>query len=160
MTYQIASIAMMCRKLFSGQVTEVLFKIFTKAFAKKLVEIYSSEWKVKSWTPQLLADVIGDLEKRIDGECHVEIPNESKIIAKVTKCPFGNELAKSAGGSLCQMEKHILGAIVENASIPVKRLILDTSIGTEDESCLIMIELVDEKREHVAASIGVSKRLL
>ena len=155
---QIASIAMTCRKLFSEQVSEVLFKTFAKAFAKRLVKLYSSEWKIKSWTPQLVADALGDLERRIDGECRMEIANGSKIIMKLTRCPFGNELAQSTGGSLCQIEKHISGAIVENASIPVRRLTLDTSIGRGDDSCLIVIELAGEKKEHVAVPVGIGKR--
>jgi hypothetical protein len=156
---QIASIAMTCHKLFSEQVSEVLFKTFGKAFAKRLVELYSSEWKIKSWTPQLLADALGDLERRIEGECHVEIADGSKIIMKVTRCPFGNELVQSTGGSLCQIEKHISGAMVENASIPVRRLTLDTSIGRGDDSCLIVIELESEKRERVSVPVSISKKL-
>ena len=159
-TCQIASIAMACRKLFSEQVSAVLFKTFAKAFAKRLVELYSRELKIKSWTPQLVADALGDLERRIGGECRVEIVNGSKIIMKLTRCPFGNELAQSTEGSLCQIEKHISSAIVESASIPVRRLILDTSIGRGDDSCLIVIELLVEKREQVAVPVGIDKRLL
>jgi hypothetical protein len=115
--------------------------------------------KIKSWTPQLVVDALGDLERRIGGECRVKITNGSKIIMKLTRRPFGNELAQSTEGSLCQMEKHISGMIVENASIPVRRLILDTSIGRGDDSCLIVIELEGKKREHVAVPVGTSKRL-
>lgn len=157
-TCQIASIAMTCRKLFSEQVSDVLSKTFAKAFAKRLVELYSHEWKIKSWTPQLIGDALGDLERRIGGECSVEIVNGSKIIMKITTCPFGNELAQSTGGSLCRVEKHVSGAMVENASIPVRRLTLDTSIGGGDDSCLIVIELEGEKREHIAVPVGISKR--
>jgi len=157
--FQIASIAMTCRKLFSEQVSEVLFKTFAKAFAKRLVELYSHEWKIKSWTPQLVADALSDLEGRIDGECHVELVNQSKIIMKMTRCPFGNELAESTGGSLCQIEKHVSGAIVENASFPIRKLTLDISIGRGDRSCLIVIELEGEKRERVAVPLSVGKRL-
>jgi len=156
---QIASIAMTCRRLFSEQVSEVLFKTFAKAFARGLVELYSREWKVEAWTPQLLVDALGDLERRIGGDCHVELADGSKIIMKLTRCPFENELAQSTGGSLCQIDKHISVAIVENASIPVRRLTLDTSIGGGDDSCLIVIELAGEKREHVAVPVGASKRL-
>lgn len=156
--FQIASIAMTCRKLFSEQVSEVLFKTLAKAFAKRLVELYSREWKVKSWTPQLLGDALSDLEGRIGGECRVETINESKIMMKVARCPFGNELVQSIGDSLCQIEKHISSAMVENASIPVRRSTLDTSIGRGDGSCLIVIELAGEKRERVSVPVGVSKR--
>jgi len=157
-TCQIASIAMTCRKLFSEQVSEVLFKTFAKAFAKRLIELYSCDWKVKSWTPQLLADALGDLERRIDGECNVEVANGSKIIIRVTRCPFGDDLVKSTGGSLCQIEKHLSGAMVESASIPVRRLTLDTSIGRGDNSCLIVIELAGEKREHLAVPVSAGRR--
>jgi len=152
-TGQIASIAMTCRKLFSEQVSDVLFKTFAKAFAKRLVKLYSREWKIKSWTPQLAADALGDLQRRIGGECRVEMADESKIIMKLTRCPFENELAQSTGGSLCQIEKHISSAMVENASIPVRRLTLDTSIGRGDDSCLIVIELAGEKRECVSVPV-------
>lgn len=88
----------------------------------------------------------------------MEVADGSKIIIRVTRCPFGDELVKSTGGSLCQIEKHLSGAMVESASIPVRRLTLDTSIGRGDSSCLIVIELAGEKMEHLAVPVSAGRR--
>jgi predicted ArsR family transcriptional regulator len=92
--------------------------------------------------PEQLAKILLDLKKRIGGNFEVVSADNTQVVMRAQRCPFGDKV--KGRPSLCMMTTNVFGRVVadRNGYAHVK---IDKSIARGDHNCHVVVALqIDE----------------
>ncbi|MBO6518850.1 MAG: transcriptional regulator [Rhodospirillales bacterium] len=119
---------------------------------------YRDALGVERMEVEQVAAALVDLKQRLDSGFSIESIDDSKIVLRNTRCPFG-ELVKGRT-SLCMMTSNVFGKIAAE-NLGYARLEIPESIAQGDQTCRVIVHLVpkdkrdpEPAREYFAVSDG------
>ena len=99
---------------------------------------YRNKYQLERLPLEQLAQVLVDLKRRIEGDFRVVSVDESKIILRNNRCPFGDRVLGRK--SLCMMTSTVFGTIAaENNGY--SKVILEKTIAAGDGCCEVIVYL-------------------
>lgn len=100
--------------------------------------LYRKEMNLTKLNRVQVADVLGDLKQRINGNFIVEEQNDTRIVFQSTSCPFGEKVKDRA--SLCMMTSNVFGVIAAD-NLGYAKVDLEKTIARGDPKCRVVIYL-------------------
>lgn len=86
----------------------------------------------------LLARVLVDLKRRIDGDFYIIEDSETRIVLGNHRCPFGEKVRGHT--PMCMMTSNIIGLLASECA-GFARVTLDKTIAQGDLECRVIIDL-------------------
>lgn len=99
---------------------------------------YRSELGEGEWPVSMLADVLVDLKRRIEGGFSIESIEAKRIVLVNDRCPFGDRVLSRP--SLCMMTSNVFGTIAA-AHRGFAQVALEETIAGGDGRCRVVIHL-------------------
>lgn len=112
-------------------------------------QLYRKELKLPKLNREQVAEVLGDLKNRINGEFVIEEMDENKIVFKSNVCPFAEKVKDRS--SLCMMTSNVFGVIAAD-NLGYAKIELQKTIARGDPHCRVVVYLNSDNSETQAAS--------
>jgi hypothetical protein len=142
MFHVLNSTAVEAENLF-GAGTAFVFLQATQLLGKQVVDLYSKEWNVSQWTPELLGKAAANLVGRLGGTAGLVSFSPEVFTVEMTTSPFGEENIKLTNGRLCEFVWNVFPAMAAASKLADKLLRVDhpTCIGRGDDKCTLVTRL-------------------
>ena len=109
-----------------------------QAIGTKLDSAYRNELSVDKLDRTQVADVLVDLERRIDGHFYIIEEGEDKIVLGNHRCPFGDKVIGRP--SMCMMTSNVFGYISAQ-NLGYAKVELQETIAEGHSGCRVVIHL-------------------
>jgi twitching motility two-component system response regulator PilH len=142
MFHVLNSTAVEAENLF-GTGTAFVFLQATRMLGKQMVDLYSAEWNLSQWTPELLGKAAVNLVGRLGGVARLVSFSPDSFTVEMTKSPFGEENIRATKGRLCEFVWNVFPAMATASKLADKLLRVDhpTCIGRGDDKCTLVTRL-------------------
>lgn len=111
--------------------------------------IYKQEIGVSSLSRRQVADVLVDLERRIQGRFSIVQQDETKIVFTNSTCPFEDKVVDRP--SLCMMTSNVFGVIAAD-NLGYAKVVLEETIARGNKGCRVVVYL--QQTEEASAATG------
>lgn len=115
---------------------EGFISVVGQNIGKRIDNIYKEAIQVSSLNKAQIADVLGDLKARIQGDFYVESIDENKVVFGNNTCPFGEKVKNRP--SLCMMTSNVFGTIAADNNGYAKVTLKET-IANGDGQCRVVV---------------------
>lgn len=105
---------------------------------QQINQLYLDAYELPRLDPEMIADVLVDLKRRIDGQFYVLEHSEEKIVLGNDQCPFGDKVKNRE--SLCMMTSNVFGTITAGAT-GFAKVSLNETIARGDRRCHVVVYL-------------------
>ena len=128
-----------------GTGTGFVFLQATGLLGRQVIDLYSKEWNLSKWTPELLGKAAVDLVKRLGGSARLDSSSPDAFTVEMTKSPFGDENIRLTNGRLCEFVWNVFPAMATASKLADKLLRVDhpKCIGKGDDKCTLVTRLGD-----------------
>ena len=128
---------------FFGTGMSVVFLQATQLLGKQVIDLYSKEWNLSPWTPELLGKAAVDLVWRLGGSARLVSFSPDAFTVEMTKSPFGDENIRATQGRLCEYVWDVFPAMATASKLADKLLRVDhpACIGRGDDKCTLVTRL-------------------
>jgi twitching motility two-component system response regulator PilH len=142
MFHVLNSTAVEAENLF-GTGTAFVFLQATQMLGKQIVDLYSTEWNLSEWTPELLGEAAANLVGRLGGTAKLVSSSPEAFTVEMAKSPFGEENIRLTNGRLCEFVWNVFPAMATASKLADKLLRVDhpTCIGRGDDKCTLVTRL-------------------
>jgi DNA-binding response OmpR family regulator len=142
MFHVLNSTAVEAENLF-GTGTAFVFLQATQMLGKQVIDLYSKEWDLSQWTPELLGKAAVNLILRLGGTARLVSFSPDELTVEMTKSPFGEENIRLTNGRLCEFVWNVFPAMATASKLADKLLRVDhpTCIGKGDDKCTLVTRL-------------------
>lgn len=142
MFHMLNSTAVQSENLF-GTGAAFVFLEATRLAGKQVIDLYSQEWGVSEWTPELLGKAAVDLVGRVGGSAKVIAWSPESFTLEITKSPFGVENMRATQGRLCEFLWDLFPAMATASKLAkdLTRADHPTCIGKGDDKCTLVTKL-------------------
>jgi DNA-binding response OmpR family regulator len=142
MFHVLNSTAVEAENLF-GTGTAFVFLQATRMLGKQVIDLYSAEWNLSQWTPELLGKAAVNLVGRLGGAARLVSFSPDSFTVEMTKSPFGEENIRATKGRLCEFVWNVFPAMATASELADKLLRVDhpTCIGRGDDKCTLVTRL-------------------
>lgn len=117
---------------------EGFITLVASRIAQRINNDYKSALKLEHIPKDVLADVLVDLKRRIEGQFFVEYEDDKVIILRNKRCPFGDKVIDRP--ALCMMTTNVFGRIAAD-SAGYARVDIDKAIARGDSECRVIVHL-------------------
>jgi len=142
MFHVLNSTAVEAENLF-GTGTAFVFLQATQMLGKQIIDLYSAEWNLSQWTPELLGKAAVNLVGRLGGTAGLVSFSPDAFTVEMAKSPFGQENIRVTNGRLCEFVWNVFPAMATASKLADKLLRVDhpTCIGRGDAKCTLITRL-------------------
>jgi len=142
MFHVLNSTAVEAENLF-GTGTAFVFLQATQLLGKQVIDLYSTEWNLSQWSPELLGKAAVNLVGRLGGTARLVSFSPDAFTVEMTKSPFGEENIRVTNGRLCEFVWNVFPAMANASKLADKLLRVDhpTCIGRGDDKCTLVTRL-------------------
>lgn len=131
---------------------EGFISVVGQNIGKHINQVYREACQVSNLNKEQIAEVLGDLKARIQGDFYVESIDSNKVVFGNRVCPFGDKVKDRP--SLCMMTSNVFGTIAADNNGYAKVSLKET-IARGDSGCKVVVyfeendeSLEDEGREY------------
>jgi CheY-like chemotaxis protein len=126
-----------------GTGTAVVFLQATQMLGRQIIELYSTEWNLSQWSPELLGKAAANLVGRLGGTARLVSFSPDAFTVEMAKSPFGEENIRATNGRLCEFVWNVFPAMATAPKLAEKLLRVDhpTCIGRGDAKCTLITRL-------------------
>jgi DNA-binding response OmpR family regulator len=142
MFHVLNSTAVEAENLF-GTGTAFVFLQATQMLGKQIIDLYSTDWSVSQWTPELLGKAAVNLVGRLGGTARLVSASPDAFTVEMAESPFGEENIRLTNGRLCEFVWNVFPAMATASKLADKLLRVDhpTCIGRGDDKCTLVTRL-------------------
>ena len=109
-----------------------------QAMGDQINSAYKSALKVSNLSREQVAQVLVDLQKRIQGDFYIIEQDDEKIVFANRVCPFAEKVIDRP--SMCMMTSNVFGSITAN-NLGYAKVELQETIAEGYESCRVVVYL-------------------
>ena len=115
---------------------EGFISVVGQNIGKNIDSIYKQALQVSDLNKEQVADVLGDLKARIQGDFYVISMDENKVVFGNNQCPFAEKVKDRP--SLCMMTSNVFGTITADNNGYAK-VSLEQTIANGDPGCRVVV---------------------
>jgi predicted ArsR family transcriptional regulator len=115
-----------------------LISIVGQRIGDQMNEAYRSALGVERLSPAQVAEVLVDLERRVEGDFYVIEQTDEKIVLGNRTCPFAERVA--GGSALCMTTSNMIGVIAAE-NLGYAKVVLEETIAGGAPGCRVVIHL-------------------
>jgi predicted ArsR family transcriptional regulator len=108
---------------------------------------YRQALGVKRMTREQVAEVLVDLQRRIEGDFYIIAQDDTQIVLGNRACPFGEHVRGHP--SLCMTTSNLFGPVVAE-NLGYAQVVIEKAIATGADQCRIIIRLQPPQPEQEA----------
>jgi len=101
-------------------------------------DLYRKELGLSTLPRELVAEVLADLKRRIQGDFCIVEQDAAKIVLRSSGCPFEDKVLDRP--SMCMMTSNVFGVITAS-NLGYAKVVLRETLARRDAGCLVVVYL-------------------